>query len=505
MIGITDRILLNYFKWRQRTLEKMMADPGYYQHKLLRRILKDNAETEYGKAHNFSAIKSPKEFSSAVPINTYEDLYPSIKRMMEGQKNILCRDEINWFAKSSGTSTNRSKYVPVSKNYLVKGHLKCAWDAASFIYNDDPKARLFADKSLIMGGSIETLPSGKQAGDISGIIIKHFPKVGKRFYTPDFETALMQNWDDKIKKMAGICSKEKLTLVAGVPSWLMVLFDEILFQTGADNIMQVWPGLRSFLHGGVSFEPYREQFKRYLPTDQINYREVYNASEGYFAIQNKAAEDGMLLLCDNEIYYEFQEWNSDQEKEGDCVELGDLEIGKSYALLISNSSGLYRYRIGDLVAVVSKAPLKIKITGRTHSMINVFGEEVSVSNTDMAISACCHLHKAEIKEYTVAPIYSSEKGMGAHEWLIEFAQAPENIESFAEDLDYQLRKLNSDYDAKRSHDLALKKLKLRSLSKGSFEKWMRSRSRYGGQNKVPRLRNDRIIVDEIFDFLDSMN
>ena len=356
-----------------------------------------------------------------------------------------------------------------------------------------------------MGGSYEQLSSGKFTGDISAIIIKHFPPIGKNFYTPDFETALMDDWDAKIKRMARICSKEKMTLIAGVPSWLMVLFDEMLKISSANNISEIWPNVRSFLHGGVSFEPYREQFKNYLPSNDIKYREVYNASEGYFAIQNESNKEGMSLLCDNEIFFEFQEWDGDPDSQRDCVGIEDVEKGKTYALLITNSAGLYRYKIGDLVQIVDVDPVKIRIAGRTRCMLNVFGEELSVDNADKALSEACLKHGAEIREYTVAPIFLSRNEKGAHEWLIEFKEAPANIHSFSHDLDNYLRSLNSDYDAKRTQDMALKSLEVKVLPRQSFEKWQREKKRYGGQNKVPRLSNDRALAEEILNSITKLN
>ena len=497
MLALTDKILLSYFKIRQRKIDKVHSNAAQYQGKILTRILDANKNTEFGKAHAFSELGSYEDYSSAIPVRRYEDYFPYIERMMGDEDNILCSDKIEWFAKSSGTSTGRSKYIPVSHKYLLNGHLKCAWDAASLIYNEDNRARLFADKSLIMGGSVERLDSGKHAGDISGIIIKHFPPIGRRFYTPDFETALLPDWDKKIKLMAEITSAENVTLVAGVPTWLIVLFEEILDSRGAENMLDIWPNLRSFLHGGVDFEPYRNQFKKYLPSDQVIYREVYNASEGYFAIQDNSQSEGMMLLCDNEIFFEFIPMDSYRTGELKAIDISQIELDKDYALVISNSSGLYRYLMGDVVRIKSLDPVRIKIVGRTESMINVFGEELSIHNVETALTETCKLFDCRVWNYTVGPRFMNTKEKGGHEWIIEFMKAPEHTEAFARSLDDTLRKLNSDYDAKRYGDLALSTLKLNVIEKGSFEKWMRSKGKYGGQNKVPRLRNDRSIIEEM--------
>jgi len=496
MPQLTDIALFNYFKWRQKRIENVYNNPQLFQEATLSHILNTNKKTVYGRLHSFAKVNGYQDFSQ-IPMVSYEELFPYIQRMIEGENNILTKDKIKWFAKSSGTSNDRSKYIPVSKKYLQKGHLKCAWDAASFIYDEDPGAKLFADRSLIMGGSIEKLSATKMAGDISGVIIHHFPKIGRRFYTPDIETALMPDWDEKINRIAEITSKQNVTLLAGVPTWTIVLLKRILEITGKQNISEVWPNLRSFLHGGVGFEPYRETFKKLIPAKGVALREVYNASEGYFAIQNHQLEDGMLLLCDHQIFYEFipvEELNSENPS---CIPLQQVELGKKYAMVITNTSGLYRYRIGDVVKFVSVYPFKIKVVGREKEMINVFGEEVSILNTDHALADVCKALDCVVREYTVGPVFMSDKSKGGHEWAIEFAKPPQSISIFEHKLDVRLRELNSDYDAKRSQDLALLNLKVNMLKPKSFELWLRSKNKYGGQNKVPRLRNDRVVIDHL--------
>ncbi len=496
MPQFTDIALFNYFKWRQKRIENVYNHPEKFQKAILKQILKTNSKTVYGKLHGFEKLNGYKDFKH-VPMVSYEDIFLLIKRMIDGENNVLTKDKIKWFAKSSGTSNDRSKYIPVSKKYLQRGHLKCAWDAASFIYDEDPEAKLFADRSLIMGGSIEKLSETKMAGDISGVIIHHFPKIGRRFYTPDIETALMSNWDEKINRIAEITSKQNVTLLAGVPTWTIVLLNKILEITGKDNISEVWPNLRSFLHGGVGFEPYRETFKKLIPSDRVALREVYNASEGYFALQNHQAEDGMLLLCDHQIFFEFIPVEDINSVSPECLPLHHVELGQKYAMVITNTSGLYRYRIGDVVKFVSVHPFKIKVVGREKEMINVFGEEVSVLNTDNALADVCKALNVVVKEYTVGPIFMTDRNKGGHEWAIEFEKKPANISIFEIELDKRIRQINSDYDAKRSHDLALLNLKVHVLKPNSFESWLRSKGKYGGQNKVPRLRNDRYVLDQL--------
>ena len=497
MTSLIDKLLISYFKFRQEKIRHVYEHPTVYQNRILHKILKSNNTTDFGNTFQFKSIKDVASYVSEVPLCTYEQLFPYINRMMQDEENVLCSDKIHWFAKSSGTSNDRSKFIPISSQYLQNGHLKCAWDAASIIYNQDPTAKLFKDKSLIMGGSLQPLGKNKFAGDISAIILKNFPKIGRPFYTPDFDTALMDNWEDKIIKMAGITSQQNVTLLAGVPTWTIILFNEVLKQTGKSNISEVWPNIKSFLHGGVNFEPYRDEFKYFLPSEKIIYREVYNASEGYFAIQDDKEFDGMLLLCNHEIFYEFIPLQFINYEFPTTVLVEDLDINSEYALVITTSSGLYRYIIGDIIQCVSKTPIRIKITGRTHQQINVFGEEVSISNVSKALSETCHHFNAIIKDFTVAPIFIQNGNSGSHEWFIEFKRLPDHQVEFAKKLDDEMRIINSDYDAKRTGDLALSTLKVNPVPTGTFEKWYRSKSKYGGQHKVPRLRNDRKLANEL--------
>ncbi len=490
-----DFILRSYFKKRQKKVEYVAEHPMVYQNAILEKIIQKNKSCVYGVENRFELIRNYSSYTSHIPIVSYEDISPLIKKMMGGIPNILCSDPIHWFAKSSGSSDGRSKYIPVSKKYLRKGHLKCAWDAASIIYNEDSTASLFKDRSLIMGGSIEKINAYSHTGDISAIILHHFPKIGRSFYTPDFTTALMAEWDKKIKKIATITSKQNVTLLAGVPTWTLVLFKEIIKQTGKKNISEVWPNLRSYLHGGVNFQPYRKEFEKYLPTEKLIYREVYNASEGYFALQNEKDEEGMLLLCNHEIFYEFIPQNENKNQDPICLQ--DVQTDQVYELLISNTSGLYRYKMGDLVQFVRLKPYKLIIVGRTHQQINVFGEELSIDNVSRALAITCEKYNAQIYDFTVAPIFLKSTNKGSHEWWIEFSHPPNEILHFANSLDTNLRKLNSDYDAKRSNDLALENLKIKTLEEGTFDRWLKQKGKYQAQQKIPKLKNDRSFVNEL--------
>jgi hypothetical protein len=354
-----------------------------------------------------------------------------------------------------------------------------------------------------MGGShyaYEPFPQSR-IGDVSAIMIEHMPSIARPFFTPDFETALLPNFEEKLNRLVELLPKERLVMLGGVPTWTVVLFNRILEHTGKNNLLEIWPDLEAYVHGGVSFSPYREQFKRFIPREDFIYQEIYNASEGFFAIQNDSNEDGMLLLVDNGVYYEFvpfEEWDSEFPR---TIGLADVEKGKHYAIVITTNSGLWRYMPGDTVMFTSTMPYKIKVTGRTKQFVNAFGEEVMVSNTDKALAETCKFLNVEVAEYTVAPIYFNGKGKGGHEWLIEFDRQPADIEQFKNVLDQNLQRVNSDYEAKRHKNLALDRLCARILPRGTFHLWLRSKGKFGGQNKVPRLANHRQYVDDILLFL----
>lgn len=458
--------------------------------------------TSYGKAYQMREIRNQSDFSKFLPIVDYEGLQPYIQRSMYGEKDVLWPGYTRWFAKSSGTTSNQSKFIPVTKDNLRNCHIKGNWDALALYYNNRPDARIFECKSLIMGGSLnhfEPYPTTRY-GDISAIMIHQMPNVGKPFRTPDLETALMSEWEEKIERMARITSKEKnLVLIGGVPTWTIVLIRRIMEMTGAKDMAEVWPNLQVYFHGGVSFSPYKELFSSYFPQG-IDFMEIYNATEGYFGIKDTLDRDDMLLLLDNGIYYEFlpmEEWGRDNPQ---AIPLEDVKKNVNYAMVISTNAGLWRYMPGDSIMFTDTRPYRFKITGRTKQFINSFGEEVMVSNTDHALVATCKATNAMVAEYTVAPCYFDLMGKGRHEWLIEFEKPPQNLIEFERLLDLNLQEVNSDYQAKRYRDMAMSNLTIQSLKPGSFIQWMRSRGKFGGQNKIPRLANHRQIVDSILDF-----
>ncbi len=500
-----NQIFKTYYKLRYKRMERFMRSPHEMQLHVLNKLLRTASHTEFGQNHRFSKIQSPEEFARFVPINDYEDLKSFIDRMMLGERNVLWPGKVKWFSKSSGTTSSKSKFIPVPKINLRTNHIRGTWDTMNLMYHHLPNAKMFERKSLIMGGSLDRFKENPEVmvGDVSAIMTKHMPKVAHPFFTPDFETALMSNYDEKIEKMAHIlCDEKDMVCIGGVPTWTIVLFNRILEITGKDHMLEVWPNLQAYIHGGVSFTPYREQFQKFLPSSKIVYQETYNASEGFFAVQDLLGEDqGMLLLLDNGIYYEFIPMDQWGKAEPQAITLKDVKPDVNYALVISTNGGLWRYTPGDTICFTSTDPYRIKVTGRTKQFINAFGEEVMVANTDMALTKTCTDFGALVSEYTVAPIYLEGKAKGGHQWLIEFEKAPVNLPAFAKQLDLNLQMLNSDYEAKRFKGLALDNLTLEMLPKGSFIRWMKAKNKYGGQHKIPRLSNNRQVVDEILGML----
>ena len=491
-----------YLKNRFSRLENIKRNPVFRQEQILMKLLSSNKGTEVGKRYYFNQIRDIETFRKVLPVNHYEDIKPDIDRMMSGEENVLVNGKVNWFAKSSGTTSARSKYIPVTDDYLRGNMIRASWDTTTLIYHNRPDARIFQKKSLVMGGSLSKWQDNPEitVGDVSAIMIKRIPFVGKPFYTPDIKIALLEDWEDKIEKMANHCIREDVVLFGGVPTWTLVLFEKILEATGKEVLADVWPNVRTYLHGGVGFGPYKDQFESVLGIKNFDFMEVYNASEGYFAVQDRRGAQDMLLLLDNEIFFEFipaEEWDNTYPM---AIGLEEVEIGRNYALVITNCSGLWRYCPGDTVIFTSKEPYRIQVSGRTKHFINVFGEEVMVANTDKALALTCNEYPAVIKDYTVGPIHLERMKKGGHLWLIEFENEPLDLSAFEKALDDNLRKINSDYDAKRFKNLALAPLKIEPVPKGTFLKWLRSKGKMGGQNKVPRLYNSRHYLEELLEF-----
>ena len=504
MKKLINSIFRQFYKQRYKRIERYMEFPIDAQNYELKELIQLAKHTEWGKRYGFRSIKTAKEFAERVPIQNYESLKPYINRMMHGEKDVLWNGRVEMFSKSSGTTNDKSKYIPVSAQNLKRCHIKGSWDTMTLLYHNRPNSKHFESKSIIMGGSLSSFPAypKTQFGDVSALMIKNIPAVGRPFFTPDIETALMSEWEAKIDRIAEITSKEKdVVMIGGVPTWTVVLFRRILEITGKSNILEVWPNFETYTHGGVGFEPYRKQFAEFLPSEQVSYMEIYNASEGFFGIQNNLEEDGMLLLLNNGMYFEFlpaEEWHKDEPQ---AIPLSEVELGKNYALVVSTNGGLWRYSPGDTVCFTSIRPYKIKITGRTEQFVNAFGEELMISNADKALAITCRQLNADVADYTVAPIYFSKSGKGGHEWLVEFDRLPKDLKRFAELLDKNIQLINSDYEAKRYKNMALRQLKLHPVAKGTFHRWLKSKGKYGGQHKVPRLANDRKYLDDILGFL----
>lgn len=485
-------------------MKSFMERPVEAQQKELRKIIKASAKTEWGNKYGFDRFKKPSDWKTILPVQDYDTVKDDIHRMMRGEKNVLWPGRVKYYAKSSGTTSDKSKYIPVTDVNHRNCHSKGGWRLVVSMFDNIKDPRIFEGKSILLAGSSSNrLPEfpGSVVGDVSAIIYQRLhPIVLNRLY-PSSEIALLEDFEKKLDIIAKSSHSTDVRLIAGTPTWAIVLFKKLLDYTGKNNILEIWPHMQAFVHGAVSFVPYREPFKDFFPSSEFTYIETYNASEGYFAVQSDTSSDDMLLLLDNGIFYEFipmDEWENENPK---TLLLEEVELEKNYAMVITTNSGLFRYKIGDTVKFTSIFPFKIKITGRTKQFINVFGEEVMVSNTDAALSATCKIHGAQVAEYTVAPVFLSASGKGGHEWLIEFETAPKDIPLFAETLDQELKKVNSDYEAKRFHDLALESLKLNTAPPGTFFQWMKKKNKIGAQQKVPRLSNQRTFLEELLDMM----
>lgn len=481
--------------WR---IENWSSHPVAVQREVLQELVTAAQYTEFGRKYNFSKLFTLREFKKNVPIHEYDDIKPYILRMMEGEENILWNTPVKWFAKSSGTTSDKSKFIPISDESLYDNHFKASKDVLSYYYKNFPSSDLLTGKGLVVGGShqISKVNEDIQYGDLSAVLMQNSPFWGQWIRTPELSVALLDEWEMKIEKLAQITANENVTSIAGVPTWTLLLLKRILEIKGKSTIREVWPNLELYINGGVSFIPYKDQFDK-LIGEKINYLEIYNASEGFIAAQVKPDDDGMLLFTEHGIFYEFMPVEEYRKKDPVTVGLKDVVPGKNYALIISTTGGLWRYLIGDTVQFTSLNPYKIKISGRLKHYMNAFGEEVIVDNSDKAIAMASEKTNAIVNDYTAAPVYFSEHNNGAHEWLIEFEKDPDDFESFVTELDKALKNINSDYEAKRHKNIALRMPIVHTLPKGTFMEWLRRKGKLGGQHKVPRLSNDRQILEEI--------
>lgn len=493
-----------FIKKRIHQIDLFKKYPFEVQEEVLMYLLAHGAKTEWGVKYGYEGIQSYEDFNKKVPLTNYEILEPYVQRLLKNEQGLLWDADIKWFAKSSGTMRSKSKFIPVSKASLDECHYKGGKDLLSLYYNQIPDRKLYKGKHLILGGSAEInyLNADSYFGDLSAIILKNMPWWAELRRTPAKEIALMSEWEEKIEKLAQSTIDQDIYILAGVPSWTLVLCNRILEITGKSNLREVWPNLELFMHGGVNFDPYRAQFRRLIPFDNMNYVETYNASEGFFGIQDDFSINELLLMLDYGVFFEFipmDAYNGTDSKK--IISLKDVELGVNYALVISTNAGLWRYIIGDTVRFTNASPYRFVITGRTKSFMNAFGEELVVENAERAIRMACEVTNAEIFEYTAAPIYLDGTKKGGHEWLIEFSKSPIDISIFAKELDIALKSLNSDYEAKRTGDLSLQMPIINVATAGTFNKWLKSIGKLGGQHKVPRLSNDRVLLDEIVLFL----
>lgn len=500
-MSLFNETLLWLMKRRMPRIEEHFKNPLSLQHSSLEELIFSGRNTEWGKKFGYSEIGNYEQFKAKVPISTYEEIFPYIDRMMHGEQNVLWASPISWFSKSSGTTNARSKFIPVSKESLENCHMMGGKDMITLLINNKPDTKIFEGKGLSIGGSLSNNPlnSSLLLGDVSAVVMKNLPIWAQIIRTPSLDVALMDDWDQKIEKMAIETSKENVTSILGVPTWTLVLIEKILDITGKKSILEVWPNFEFLVHGAVAFGPYREMFQNLVfPSSEVRFLEIYNASEGFFAIQdNLSLPDEMLLMLDYGIFYEFIPIGAHGEEVDRVVSLDQVVLGVNYAVLITTNSGLWRYKIGDTVKFTSILPYRIKISGRTKHFINAFGEELIIENAEKAISVACIQTNSEIKDYTAAPAYMEGGKKGSHEWVVEFSKAPKDLRIFVEILDRTLREVNSDYDAKRSYDLVLELPQVLAAPKGTFYAWMRARGKLGGQHKVPRLSNNREFLDGV--------
>jgi len=475
-------------------IELFKKYPLEVQNEVLISLLKNAKNTEFGIKYNFNSINNYSSFSKNIPLTDYESFFKYIERSIKGESNIFWNSPIKWYAQSSGTTNSKSKFIPVSKESLEECHYKAGKDVLCLYVNNNEDSNLFSGKSLRLGGSKKLYENNNYYfGDLSAILIDNLPLWAELLSAPSNEISLMDKWDEKIKAIINSTLNENITSLAGVPSWMLILLNKILEDRNERTIKDIWKNLEVYFHGGVNFNPYINQFKSVLGED-VRFYETYNASEGFFAIQDRNGSDDMLLMLDYGIYFEFEILN---KLNHEIINLSKVKLDTNYAIIISTNAGLWRYKIGDTVKFTSLNPFRIKITGRTKSFINAFGEELIIENAENALNKTLSKHKSRIVEYTVAPSFISKKNSGYHQWLIEFEKKPLNISKFCEDLDSNLQELNSDYKSKRFKDITMKSLEIIIAKEKLFFDWLRLKNKLGGQNKIPRLSNDRVIIEEL--------
>ncbi|MDN3725225.1 GH3 auxin-responsive promoter family protein [Aequorivita sp. SDUM287046] len=497
-IPIVNSIASWFLKKRFHQIDLFLKYPIEVQEELLFHLLQKAKNTEVGRQYDFANIKTYSEFAARIPVTTYEENEPNIERARKGEANIFWPSPIKWFAKSSGTTNAKSKFIPVTTDSLEDCHYAASKDLLCMYLNNNPHSQLFVGKSLRLGGSKQLYQeNGTVFGDLSAILIDNMPFWAEYSSTPSNEVSLMGDWETKMQAIANETIRENVTSLAGVPSWMLVLLNNVMETTGKRNLFEVWPNLEVYFHGGVNFDPYIEQYNKLLPKSDFRYYEIYNASEGFFAIQDRNENKELLLMLDYGIFYEFIPMDRYGTSEEKVIPLSEVEAGKNYAVVITTNSGLWRYKIGDTVRFTSTNPYRIKVTGRTKHHINVFGEELIIENAETALRKVSKLTNSEIVDYTAGPIFMNGKEKGAHEWIIEFKSPPDDLNSFTQLLDAALQEVNSDYEAKRFNNTTLNAPKIHHARERLFYDWLKEKNKLGGQHKVPRLSNTRDYLDEL--------
>ncbi|MBF2709575.1 GH3 auxin-responsive promoter family protein [Flavobacterium soyangense] len=493
-------------KQRIHQIELFLKYPNEVQEELLMNLIRASENTILGHKYDYTSINSYATFAERVPVSTYEELQPLLERTRKGEQNVFWETPVKWFAKSSGTTNAKSKFIPVSPEALEDCHYKAGKDLLCMYLNNNENSEMFLGKSLRLGGSSQIYEDNHTFfGDLSAILIENMPLWADFSSTPNKEISLMSDWSTKLPVIINEVKNENVTSFAGVPSWMLVLMNKLLEETGKGNLLELWPNLEVYFHGGVSFEPYREQYKKILPKSDFKYYEIYNASEGFFAIQDLNDSSDLLLMLDYGIFYEFISMDTFGTPNQKTIRLSEVELFKNYAIVITTNSGLWRYLIGDTVRFTSLNPYRIRVTGRTKHHINVFGEELMVENTDQAIAKACQITRTEIVDYTVAPVFMKDKDKGAHEWMIEFKKNPDDITAFQKVLDETLQSLNSDYEAKRYNNMTLNPLVINVARKNLFYDWLKNKDKLGGQHKIPRLSNERDYLEQLKNMQVSVN
>ena len=489
-----------FLKKRIHEIELFKKYPIEVQNETLMNLLNSAKNTEFGEKYDFKSIENYKDFANRIPITNYENFYPLIERSIKGEQNIFWNEQIKWFAQSSGTTNSKSKFIPVSSETLDKCHFQGGKDALCLYINNNVNSNLFSGKSLRLGGSRKLYENNNNYfGDLSAILIDNLPIWAEMISTPNNQISLIDKWDEKINAVIKNTINENVTSLAGVPSWMLTLLNNVLYETEKTSINEVWPNLEVYFHGGVNFSPYRQEFNKIF-SNNVNYYETYNASEGFFALQDSNDSNELLLMLDYGIFYEFIEMNYYGTTDEKVIDLSQVKTGINYVMIISTNSGLWRYKIGDTVKFTSTFPYRIKISGRTKNFINAFGEELIIENAETALEKTLSVNKLNIVEYTAAPFFMKGKNSGFHQWLIEFKTPPKDLNKFKKDLDINLQNTNTDYKAKRFKNITMSEIEIIVARKNQFYDWLKEKKKLGGQNKIPRLCNDRKLIEELLTY-----